>query len=1045
MALLAELALEEAGEVGGVEDGDGAAFDRDQVLFTEFGECSAECFADRSEFGGEDAFCGFELQLGGRNGIGVVAMAQEPVCEAGFHVLEREVFELGDEGSEAEAHGAEHPECEVGLLTEDFEEAGFLDMENLGGFQGAGIGGVSLAGGECSLGEGVSGAKEVDDLFFAGAVDAVDIDGPGLDDEEAGGGVAFVEEVFIGLEVSDAGDGGDPFEVIGGQFAEEVAATQGIEEGGLAEVRKRACHLWLGGRLHSGVGGIKLSLWIRSMSRDLPKSSGVVGPVEGGTPCLRRTVMEAMEADRRLEAVRFERGVEAMEVATLGLREGDSVAGGIRDRIGQLQAGVHGEACHLLEGEDECGDCPIAGQVEGRLRVQVESEGGRVTFSRVTCPTAPRFWRWSSVPFPRFEPRQVVFSGEEDYDREWRVQLAAAAVCGVLGVAGWLVPSVGISLALYLLAYVAGAWFTVGEIRERLEAGVLDVHFLMLAVAAGSAAIGAFAEGAVLLFLFSLSGALEHYAMGRTQREIRSLFRDAPKVASRLDEAGQEVLTPVEELLAGMRLRVRPGEQFSVDGEIRSGETAADESTLTGEAVPVDKREGDTVLAGTMNLWGSVEVVVLRAASESALQKVVRLIREAQHLKAPAQRFTDRFSTGYTYAVLGLSLGMFLYWWLVRGMSPWGGEGTGAFYRAMTLLVVSSPCALVLSIPSAVLAAIAWAAKRGILFRGGAAVERLAGVKVVAMDKTGTLTTGELRVEGGESYPAGEEERLLQWAYALEQHSQHPLARAILRHGKHAGWRPLEVDRFESLNGLGVTGWIGGERVWLGRREWVCGLTGWSPPAEAEGEDPGTSEIWLWSERLAGRIRLRDDLRPTAQQLVRDLLGHGLEVVVLTGDRKAAAEALRQQVGLTDLRTDLKPEDKVGVVRGFVEAGRPVAMIGDGVNDAPSLAAADVGVAMGARGADAALEQAEVVLMQDRLENFLAAFELSRRARRIIRQNLAISLGTVVLLVAFALAGGIPLTLGVLGHEGSTVVVVLNSLRLLFSADTARTVSRATA
>ncbi len=757
--------------------------------------------------------------------------------------------------------------------------------------------------------------------------------------------------------------------------------------------------------------------------------------------------MEAMEADRRLEAVRFERGVEAMEVATLGLREGDSVAGGIRDRIGQLQAGVHGEACHLLEGEDECGDCPIAGQVEGRLRVQVEREGGRVTFSRVTCPTAPRFWRWSSVPFPRFEPRQVVFSGEEDYDREWRVQLAAAAVCGVFGVAGWLVPSVGISLALYLLAYVAGAWFTVGEIRERLEAGVLDVHFLMLAVAAGSAAIGAFAEGAVLLFLFSLSGALEHYAMGRTQREIRSLFRDAPKVASRLDEAGQEVLTPVEELLAGMRLRVRPGEQFSVDGEIRSGETAADESTLTGEAVPVDKREGDTVLAGTMNLWGSVEVVVLRAASESALQKVVRLIREAQHLKAPAQRFTDRFSTGYTYAVLGLSLGMFLYWWLVRGMSPWGGEGegAGAFYRAMTLLVVSSPCALVLSIPSAVLAAIAWAAKRGILFRGGAAVERLAGVKVVAMDKTGTLTTGELRVEGGESYPAGEEERLLQWAYALEQHSQHPLARAILRHGKHAGWRPLEVDRFESLNGLGVTGWIGGERVWLGRREWVCGLTGWSPPAEAEGEDPGTSEIWLWSERLAGRIRLRDDLRPTAQQLVRDLLGHGLEVVVLTGDRKAAAEALRQQVGLTDLRTDLKPEDKVGVVRGFVEAGRPVAMIGDGVNDAPSLAAADVGVAMGARGADAALEQAEVVLMQDRLENFLAAFELSRRARRIIRQNLAISLGTVVLLVAFALAGGIPLTLGVLGHEGSTVVVVLNSLRLLFSADTARTVSRATA
>jgi Cd2+/Zn2+-exporting ATPase len=253
------------------------------------------------------------------------------------------------------------------------------------------------------------------------------------------------------------------------------------------------------------------------------------------------------------------------------------------------------------------------------------------------------------------------------------------------------------------------------------------------------------------------------------------------------------------------------------------------------------------------------------------------------------------------------------------------------------------------------------------------------------------------------------------------------------------------VERFESLNGLGVSGWIGGEQVWLGRREWVADMTGWRPPAEAEGEDPGTSEIWLWSKRLAGRILLRDDLRPTAAQLVRDLLRHRLEVVVLTGDRKAAAEALRQQVELTDLRTDLKPEDKVEVVRGYVDAGRPVAMIGDGVNDAPSLAAADVGVAMGARGADAALEQAEVVLMQDRLENFLAAFELSRRARRIIRQNLAISLGTVVVLVAFALVGGIPLTVGVLGHEGSTVVVVLNSLRLLFSGGSARTVSPETA
>jgi Cd2+/Zn2+-exporting ATPase len=523
--------------------------------------------------------------------------------------------------------------------------------------------------------------------------------------------------------------------------------------------------------------------------------------------------------------------------------------------------------------------------------------------------------------------------------------------------------------------------------------------------------------------------------MGRTQREIRSLFGDTPKVAARLDETGREIPTPVEHLQPGMRLRIRPGEQFAVDAEVKTGETACDESTLTGESTPVDKEAGDTVLAGTLNIWGSVEVTVLRPASESALQKVVRLIQEAQHLKAPAQRFTDRFSTGYTYAVLGLSLAMFLFWWLASELPPWvsTADQASAFYRAMTLLVVASPCALVLSIPSAVLAAIAWSAHRGILFRGGAAVERLAGIQVVAMDKTGTLTSGELRVESTESLPAGKEEDVVRWAFALEQFSHHPLARAVSRHGKHLGWTPLPVERFESLNGLGVTGQIQGQTVWLGRREWIENITGWRAPAAVRSADPGTSEIWLWSKNLAGRLLLRDDLRPSAPQLVQGLKRHNLKVVVLTGDRREAAENLRRQVGLEDLRADLSPEDKVGVIKQFVDQGQPVAMIGDGVNDAPSLAAADVGVAMGARGADAALEQAEIVLMKDRLENFLAAFELSRHARCIIRQNLAISLGTVVVLVGFALTGGIPLTVGVVGHEGSTVIVVLNSLRLLFS------------
>ncbi len=282
----------------------------------------------------------------------------------------------------------------------------------------------------------------------------------------------------------------------------------------------------------------------------------------------------------------------------------------------------------------------------------------------------------------------------------------------------------------------------------------------MLAVALGSASIGAWGEGATLLFLFSFSGALEHFALGRTQREIRSLFKDAPRVATVLDANGQERELPVERLRPGMRLLIKPDAQFPVDAEIAKGRTASDESNLTGEAAPVEKGVGDTVLAGTQNLWGAVEVVTLRAAKESALQKIIQLIKEAQQQKAPSQQFTDKFSAFYTYLILGLSLVMFFVWWLGFGLTPFTENGArpSAFYHTMTLLVVASPCALVLSIPSAVLAAIAWGARHGILFRGGAAVEKLAGIQTVALDKTGTLTTGELRVEEVESFPPGREQ-----------------------------------------------------------------------------------------------------------------------------------------------------------------------------------------------------------------------------------------------------------------------------------------------
>jgi Cd2+/Zn2+-exporting ATPase len=500
---------------------------------------------------------------------------------------------------------------------------------------------------------------------------------------------------------------------------------------------------------------------------------------------------------------------------------------------------------------------------------------------------------------------------------------------------------------------------------------------------------------------------------------------------------------------------VKPGSQFPVDAEIVKGRSAADESNLTGEAVPVEKAVGDRVLAGTINLWGAVEVAALRPAAESALQKIIHLIKDAQRQKAPAQRFTDRFSATYTYVVIAASFGMFFVWWLGFGLAPFVSPqpdqpGLSAFYRTMTLLVVSSPCALVLSIPSAVLAAIAWGARHGILIRGGAAVEKLAEINVVALDKTGTLTTGELRVEAIESFPAGREDAIAQLAYSLEKLSAHPLARAITRHGKQRGLPAFEFEQFESITGQGLRARRNGVVCLLGRREWVqanaVDAAGGSPfarsgqeespsplPAETQ-TNPGTSEIWLSEGTLLGRIILRDDVRSQSRAVVDELRAEGLHCVVLTGDHQASAAHLRSELNLDEVRAELKPEDKVAAIQSLSASGRRVAMVGDGVNDAPSLAAAHVGVAMGARGSDAALEQADVVLMHDRLENFLAAFRLSQRARRIIRQNLVLSLGTVVVLVVFALLGRMPLPVGVIGHEGSTVVVVMNSLRLLLGS-----------
>jgi len=667
-------------------------------------------------------------------------------------------------------------------------------------------------------------------------------------------------------------------------------------------------------------------------------------------------------------------------------------------------------------------------------RTRVEKDHG--------CAEIEQLWSWRKIPWP--SPAEAAGAGHHDDEPEdWRVLAALAATCGVLGLSAYAVAAFSVGpawlvTALYLAAMVAGGWDAARESLAAMLRGRLDVHFLMLAVAVGASLIGAYGEAALLLFLFSLAGALEHFALHRTRREINALFRLAPKTANRRNpETGKEEAVPIETILPGDCLILRPGDTVPVDAEVTEGSSATDESSLTGEAHPVEKSAGDLVKSGTQNLWGTLTLHCCRPASESSLQQVIRLIEDARGQRAPSQRFIDRYGPIYTQGVLAATLGFFLICWLLLDLPAFThGEADGervfsAFYRAMTLLVVASPCALVLSIPSAILAAIAWGARHGILFRGGAAVEELAKISTVAFDKTGTLTTGELAVESVGSFPPGNEGDVLAWAAALEDRANHPIARAIVAHARNQGIQAAPVEDFASLTGLGVRGHIRGQATILGSRrifartplaEWADGL---------DDEPPGCTEVWVMQGRHVGRILLRDSVRKTARGVIDALRRQGVRTVMLTGDRLPAATRVATTLGLDASHAALTPAGKVNALVQLRSEGQRVAMVGDGINDAPVLAAADVAFAMGGRGSDASLEQSDVVLMNDRLENLPRALALSRFARRIILQNIVISVATMAVMILAAIFGLIPITIGVLAHEGSTVAVCLNSLRLL--------------
>jgi Cd2+/Zn2+-exporting ATPase len=607
-----------------------------------------------------------------------------------------------------------------------------------------------------------------------------------------------------------------------------------------------------------------------------------------------------------------------------------------------------------------------------------------------------------------------------------------------------------VPIGFYAASGIAGGWFILREAIEGLRLGRFEIDALMLLAATGAAALGEWAEGALLLALFSLGHALEHHAMGRARRAIAGLAELAPATAERLRDGTAETVS-VEALGTGDVLLVRPNSRIPADGFVLHGETSVDQAPITGESAPADKRPAEDaaraarnpaalapehrVFAGTINGAGAIEVVVTAAAGESALARLVRLVEESEARRSPTQRFADRFERVYVPAVLGL-VALLLFAFLVRDESF--GE---SFYRAMAVLVAASPCALAISTPAAVLSGIARAARAGILVKGGAPLEALAGIRTIAFDKTGTLTEGRSRLTDILPAPDVAERELLALAVAVEALSDHPLAAAVVREGRaRLGAQAMlpEVTDLVSLSGRGVRARLGGEEVRIGRDGFAADASS-MPPAlhaaiarlEAGGR---TVMVVARGAQVLGALGLMDTPRAEARAAVSALRRLGLApLIMLSGDNARVAAAVAEDVGLDEARGGLLPEDKVSAVRAL-RAAQPLAMLGDGVNDAPALAQADLGIAMGAAGSAVALEAADVALMGDDLTRLPFAIGLGRATLRITRQNLVISLGMVAVLVPAAMFG-LNLGAAVAFHEGSTVVVVLNALRLLAFRD----------
>jgi Zn2+/Cd2+-exporting ATPase len=617
----------------------------------------------------------------------------------------------------------------------------------------------------------------------------------------------------------------------------------------------------------------------------------------------------------------------------------------------------------------------------------------------------------------------------------------AAIICSVLVLLGWLTLQSGwLELALIILpaAYVVGGYQSAYEgLTTLFTEKALDVDLLMIVAAIGAAGLGLWqreysfvVDGALLILIFSISGALEGYAMQRTERSIRGLMSLTSDTAV-VWQDGKTQEVAIADLQIGNEVIVKPGELVPTDGLIIEGSSALNQASITGESMPVEKTIGDPVFAGTINGHGALRLKIHQPPESSLIQRVIHLVEQAQTETPPSQRFIERFERGYAKAIV--IMGVFLVL-LPPLLWHWSWETT--IYRALIFLVVASPCAVMAAIMPTLLSGIANGAKQGILFKNGAQLELIGRVNAIAFDKTGTLTIGKPQVI--QVIPVGSTKTtLLQIAAAVESLSEHPIGNAVVRFAQKAQleWQP--ATNVQSYPGQGVTGIVDQSVAIVGKAAFVWAqVGGWSEDLIAAAhalEQTGKTLVWVaHAGKPLGVMAIADMVRPEAAQTIARLKQMGIrEIVMLTGDNDRTARSIAHELGITQVYSELLPEDKVNVIRSLQRQYQGVAMVGDGINDAPALAQASVGIAMGTTGSDVALETADIILMADRLERLITAITLGRRSQRIVKQNIVFALSFIGLLLVANFASNITLPLGVIGHEGSTVLVTLSGLRLL--------------